>query len=264
MKLSPEEIDVLANCICGGEGTSIEYRTATSINRFRAFVGAKVDWETGSSRFYDAVAYLEACNETQPGRSGLPQAIEKVVVALVDRRQFKSHAAQDEVLEQLSKMLEVHQGELRLDVRRRVDLISSTSSPGQEILNDEIHTIFEKLVRDPDLDAAREHYRKARRFLNASDPDFANAAKEGVCAVESLLGALTGERDFNKAVGKAVAGSGIPRPLGELIKKLYAYRGDAPGVAHAGLPEADQEDAQFVVNLAAAIGLYLRGKLTRV
>jgi hypothetical protein len=52
----------LANCICGGEGSSIEYRSATSIDRFRAFTGADVKWEPGRSRFYDAVAYLDACN----------------------------------------------------------------------------------------------------------------------------------------------------------------------------------------------------------
>jgi len=42
----------------------------------------------------------------------------------------------------------------------------------------------------------------------------------------------------------------------ELIEKLYAYRGDEPGVAHGDeeVPNVDQHDAQFVLNAAAAIG----------
>ena len=52
--------------------------------------------------------------------------------------------------------------------------------------------------------------------------------------------------------------------LGEMVKKLYAYRGDEPGVSHgaAEVPDVDSQDAQFVVNLAAVVGLYLREKLS--
>lgn len=47
------------------------------------------------------------------------------------------------------------------------------------------------------------------------------------------------------------------------MKKLYAYRGDEPGVSHGAseVPDVDARDAQFVVNLAAVVGLYLRRKL---
>ena len=255
-------IDALANCICGGEGTSIEYRSATSIDRFRAFAGVDVNWEPGRSRFYDAVSYLDACNDTPVGQSRLPRGLEKVLAALVDRRLFESDVAQEVVLDELQQILEPYDVDVRLDARRQLEF-STSSSRGQQVIDEEIHTAFETLLHESDLGAAREHYRKARGFLRASEPDFANAAKEGVCVVESLLLALTGERDFNKAVAKAVASGLIPRPLGELIKKLYAYRGDEPGVAHAAetVPDVDVHDAQFVVNLAATIGLYLRAKL---
>ena len=81
--------------------------------------------------------------------------------------------------------------------------------------------------------------------------------------MESLARTLTGERDLFKAVSRAVRSEHVPAPLGELIKKLYAYRGDEPGVAHGDeeTPDVDQQDAQFVLNLAAAIGIYLRGGL---
>lgn len=264
MKLSPITIDALANCICGGDGTSVAYRTATSIARFRAFAGVVVEWEPGSSRFNDAVAYLEAANDLPAGGSGLPRGIEKIVLALADRRQFESQDAQDDVLAELESILEPYEVELTIDVRRNVQLTSRATSPGQIVVDKEIHTVFEQQLRDSDLEAARAHYRKARRFLRAAEPDFENAAKEAVCSVESLLLALTGAADFNKAIAKSTTEGLVPKPLGELIRKLYAYRGDEPGVAHAGnsVPDVDAEDAQFVVNLAATVGLYLRAKLS--
>jgi hypothetical protein len=106
VKLAPLQLETLANAICGGEGTPIDYRSGEQLRRFRAFVGADVDWETGSSRFYDTLAYLEACNETPAGSSGLPSAIEKVIVALLDRRQFDSHVAQDDALTHVASVFE--------------------------------------------------------------------------------------------------------------------------------------------------------------
>lgn len=43
---------------------------------------------------------------------------------------------------------------------------------------------------------------------------------------------MTGERDLPSAIKKATQADLIPRPLDELIFKLYAYRGNEPGVSH--------------------------------
>jgi hypothetical protein len=154
---------------------------------------------------------------------------------------------------------------VRFEVNRRgqVELLSTVTSRGQEIIERDIHTAFDQVLDDRTLDAAREHLRKARQLLGAADPDYANAAKEAVCMVESLAVTLTGERDLNRAISKSVRAGIVPAPLGEMIKKLYAYRGDEPGVAHADatVPDVDADDATFAVNLAAVIGLYLRHKL---
>jgi hypothetical protein len=58
-------------------------------------------------------------------------------------------------------------------------------------------------------------------------------------------------------------GREVPAPLAAMVTKLYAYRGDESGVAHGDedLPDVDRDDAQFVVNLAAVIGVYLTAKL---
>lgn len=73
--------------------------------------------------------------------------------------------------------------------------------------------MFEKVLKNSHLAPARAHYTKARRLLKASEPDYENAAKEGVRAVESLVKILTGESDFNKAIEKAVREGRLPRPL---------------------------------------------------
>lgn len=264
MKLGPTEIDGLAGCICGGDGTSQPYRTGTNIDRFRGFVGARVSWMPGGSRFYDSQSYLEACNETAPGATGLPSAIEKVITGLVDRRHFDRDDAQDDAIAEVTRILDFHQVRFVVGPRREVELVAA-QTPGQEVIDAEIHTAFESVLRESDLASAREHYRKARRFLRSAEPDYANAAKEAVCAVEAMLLALTQERDFNRAVERAVRTGDVPRPLGEMMKKLYAYRGDEAGVAHADVkaPDVDRAEAEFAVNQAAVTGLYLRAKLLR-
>lgn len=264
MALAPTEIDALASFVCGGEGTPASYRSGVNINRFIAFTGTRVEWEPGPSRFYEAQSWLTACDATPPGLSGLPREIEKVVVALGDRRQFESDDEQQLMVEELARVLGYHEIELRLLPRRRVELVSKATTPGQEVIDEEIHTVFEKVLKDSALAPARAHYVKARRLLKASEPDYENAAKEGVCAIESLSKVLTGASDFNKAIERSIREGLLPRPLGEMVKKLYAYRGDEPGVSHGAgeVPDVDAQDAQFVVNLSAVVGLYLRGKLS--
>lgn len=51
----------------------------------------------------------------------------------------------------------------------------------------------------------------------------------------------------------------IPKPLDEAILKVYAYRGDQPGVAHGlvGTSTVTVDDAEFVLAMSAAIIIYL-------
>jgi hypothetical protein len=265
VRLAPNQIETLATAICGGEGTPVEYRSWEKIVRFRAFVDADIEeYEEGGSRWKDTVRYLGACNNTPAGKSGLPRAIEKVILALVDRRQFTTDWVQHEVAAFVrSSVLGRVPVAVEIDLRGEASLRSTTTGPGQEIIDQEIHTVFEEVLTEGSLKAARSYYAKARRLLGGAEPDYANAAKEAFLSIESLVRTLTGEKDFNKAIAKAVNADLIPKPLGELIKKLHAYRGDEAGVAHAGdeEPDVDHHDAQFVVNLAAVIGAYLRAKL---
>lgn len=263
MELSPRQIESLAGAICGGEGTPIDYRSSERIDRFRAFVGIDVEWTPGSSRWKDTVAFLEACNGDQIGRSELPTNIERVVTALLDRREFSTDQSQDQAIGFIRDILAGQPLAIRHDSYRNIEIVSTRNSAGQDVIEQEIHTVFERVVGEEDLRAARAHYKKARQMLTAGQPDYENAAKEAVCCIESLSATLTGERNLNQAMAKAVRKGLIPLPLAEMVKKLYAYRSDEPGVAHGKQdePDVDVHDAYFLVNQAAVIGLYVRAKL---
>lgn len=263
MKLSPRQVNAVASAICGGPDMPIAYRTGAEINSFIEFVGIDVTWEPGSSRFYDAQAFVEACNAMPSGRSGLPAGIEQVLIAIVDRREFEDDERHQRAVEHVRGVLARLPISLEVNGRGEVELRSTHTSRGQEIVEREIHTVFGQALDHQALEAARVHMRKARRLRSAAEPDYANATKEAVCAIESIAVTLTGERDLIRAIAKSVRAGIVPAPLGEMIKKLYAYRGDEPGVAHANatVPNVDAEDAAFAVNMAAVVGLYLRDKL---
>jgi hypothetical protein len=47
--------------------------------------------------------------------------------------------------------------------------------------------------------------------------------------------------------------------------KIYAYRGNEPGVAHASadVPDVEHLEAELVFNLSGALGAYLAQRLAR-
>ena len=51
----------------------------------------------------------------------------------------------------------------------------------------------------------------------------------------------------------------IPKPLDQSIQKLYAYRGDQPGVAHGlvGASKVTIDEAELILAMSAAIIIYL-------
>jgi hypothetical protein len=130
------------------------------------------------------------------------------------------------------------------------------------MIDKQFETIFGDTVKDSELEVARLHFSKARKLRDAAEPDFENAVKEAVLSVESYLKTLTGEKDFKKALRRAIS-AGVPRPVAALIEKLYAWRGDEPGVAHAAtvLPDVEKPEADFACNQAMIINRYLRDVL---
>ena len=116
-------------------------------------------------------------------------------------------------------------------------------------------------AKDDKYAPAREHLRQSAGHINASQP--ANAIRESIHAVESVLRIVTDIEDFNKALQKLETSHRIHKALKEAFKKLYAYTCDEQGIRHALVdkPEspATMDEAVFMLGACAAfVGYVIR------
>ncbi len=105
-------------------------------------------------------------------------------------------------------------------------------------------------------------WKKARDFLDRPTPDYNNAAKEAVGAVEQLARIVTNEQNatLGEAIKKLRSSSRIHTALLKGIEELWAWASDTPGVRHgsAAPVQVDANLARYVVAQAdAAIGFLL-------
>lgn len=117
------------------------------------------------------------------------------------------------------------------------------------------------VLGDPQLSAARTHYNKALEFFrNPSKPDYENAVKEAVSAVEAAAQALFTARGKNldeiiKTIEGSEAGQ-LPKPIVRTFSGLYGFRNSGKGVAHgtagAGAGPATKEIAEYALAVAAS------------
>jgi hypothetical protein len=109
------------------------------------------------------------------------------------------------------------------------------------------------------LEASAQQFRKALTYLTGERPDYENAIKEAVGAVESRARQMTGESTLGRAADALVRARRIPRPLARWLTALWDYRSSMPAVGHGGLEPADTEivEARALVNSCAAALLYL-------
>ena len=119
------------------------------------------------------------------------------------------------------------------------------------------------ILRDPELQAADEQFQKAIGFFNQRpQADVENCVKDAVGAVEALTRKLLGKPsiELNDAIKEIGQEKGIHKALQQMVEKLYAYRGDAPGAAHgktSAKPPITSADAEFVLYASAACIVYL-------
>lgn len=109
------------------------------------------------------------------------------------------------------------------------------------------------------LEASAQQFRKALAFLTGERPDYENAIKEAVGAVESRARQMTGESTLGRAADALRDTRRIPRSLARLLTALWEYRSSMPAVGHGGLKPADTEivEARAMVNSCASALLYL-------
>lgn len=112
---------------------------------------------------------------------------------------------------------------------------------------------------------ALEHLRQATQMLGQRpEPDYRNAIKEAVSAVESACRQITG--DESATVGKALDAIADRVPIHgamkEGFKKLYGYASDEEGIRHAMLdePNVGFDEAKFMVVACSAFVNYLASK----
>jgi len=125
------------------------------------------------------------------------------------------------------------------------------------------------LLKEPEFKGADEHFEKAIKALNARpNPDVENCIKDAVAAIESVGRIIVGdEKALLDDIIKDMAKKGIiPKPLDQTIQKIYAYRGDQPGVAHGlvGASKVTVDEAEFVLAMSAAMIIYLVNKREHV
>jgi AbiJ N-terminal domain 4 len=119
------------------------------------------------------------------------------------------------------------------------------------------------ILRDNRLQGPNDQFLKALGFLSHQPPDIENSVKEAVGAIEGLLRIAMDEPKvlLSDALKKLASQGKIPPTVKKSIDGIYAFRGDADGVAHGktGAGEVTVEEAEFVVHCAAAAIVYFAG-----
>jgi hypothetical protein len=269
LRLSPRQIQALADLVCGNGEEPTDYRRFVDIEAFMRWAGLTVSFDaTGMSRSTFVQAWIEGSEALSEGegKSGLAREIEQIIEALLDLREFRSEDQRDAALLRVNEILKGLPVEARVAADDSVEVVSIRQTRSQRVLDEQIHTVFGEAIASSALAASRTHYAKAHRHLTAASPDYENAAKEAVSSLESVVLTLTRERDFGRAIRKATDAGLIPRPIDELAIKLFAYRGNEPGVAHGSPdpPDVTEDEALLVYNLCAALGAYLFKRLRAV
>jgi hypothetical protein len=130
----------------------------------------------------------------------------------------------------------------------------------------DVTTRAQVVLGDQRLLGARKHYDKAMSFFrNPSKPDYENAVKEAVCAVEAAGKALFPEAkastlgDLAKWLSSNSKDVAIPKALVQTISGIYAYRSGGDGIGHGGAVggAATAEVAEYVLAVCASQVIYL-------
>jgi hypothetical protein len=163
---------------------------------------------------------------------------------------------------------------------KRINILFKEEHLGYELRNGKIEKISSVyidtkiqetryLLKEPEFKGADQHFEKAIKALNVRPkPDVENCVKDAVAAIESVGRIIIGDEKalLSDIIKDMVAKGIIPKPLDQVIQKIYAYRGDQPGVAHGlvGASKVTVDEAEFVLAMSAVIIIYLVKKRSKV
>lgn len=127
--------------------------------------------------------------------------------------------------------------------------------------DEEREALVEALDASADLTGANQHLARAMSHMsNRENPDYANAVKEAISAVEAVVGKLTGEHTLGAGLKKLEASGVSIHPALRLgWDKLYGWTSDESGVRHGSIDPAsvDQALAKYMVVSCSAFVSYL-------
>lgn len=107
--------------------------------------------------------------------------------------------------------------------------------------------------------AVRKHLRKSAEQINANQP--ADAIRESIHAVESVLRIVTGEKDFRQALQALEKSRKMHPALKDAFTRLYGYTSDEQGIRHALVDQpqspSGMEEAVFMLGACAAFVSYV-------
>jgi hypothetical protein len=115
---------------------------------------------------------------------------------------------------------------------------------------------LDALLAAPRYRGPQEHWQKAQAFMSAGARDFANAAKEAICAVEGTARLVM--HDASATLGELLKRikneANVNRAIIRSIEGLWAYTSSEPGIRHGAASDHDVtfEDAQYVLGSAEA------------
>jgi len=126
--------------------------------------------------------------------------------------------------------------------------------------NNEIESIEEAINQQNN---ASIHLKTALQHLsNKQNPDYRNAIKESISAVEAVLRNITGDSNFGNAIKNIKNTIELPNALKDGFEKLYGYTNGKQGIRHALMDETELklEDAKFMLVSCSAFINYLKSK----
>lgn len=138
-----------------------------------------------------------------------------------------------------------------------------------DIISDEEKKSIENALSTSDA-AVKEHLKKALAlYAQQPEPDYRNAIKESISAVEALLRLKTGESTFGPAYTKVKKSITIHPRIQEAIQKLYDYTNQPDtGIRHSkvegdGTMVPDAAECQFMLVTCSAIINYFQEKIAK-
>jgi hypothetical protein len=125
--------------------------------------------------------------------------------------------------------------------------------------------VVQKALRDVEassLTGGREHLRLALAEL--TNGNFADAVRESIHSVESVVRVLEPTGDFSKALSKLEQKTNIHAAMKKGFVALYGFSSDEQGIRHPLLdkeaPSVDEADALFMIGACSAFLSYLVNK----